>query len=88
MAKKGRFLALEDRILRKSKKGLDILLLLPQRGCIPNFQKFGSSDLEKMRYKRTNGQTEIIGPSGKIPGTKKKSRTLYEWDLPLTHEHL
>ena len=56
------------------KKGLDILLLLPQRGCIPNFRKFGSPDLEKMRYKRTDGRTdrtEIIGPSGKIPGTKK-----------------
>ena len=44
------------------KKGLDILLLL---GCIPNFRK---SDLEKMRYERTD-RTEIIGPSGKIPGT-------------------
>ena len=73
-AKNGRFLALQGRILRKSKKGLDILLLLPQRGCIPNFRKFGSSDLEKMRYGRTDGRTdgtEIIGPSGKIPGTNK-----------------
>ena len=71
-AKNGRFLDPQGRILRKSKKGLDILLPLPQRGCIPNFRKFGSSDLEKMRYKRTNGKTdgtEIIGPSGKIPGT-------------------
>ena len=70
------FLALEGRILQKSKKGSDILLLLPQRGCIPNFRKFGSSDLEKMRYKRTNGRTdgtEIIGPSGKIPGTNKRT---------------
>ena len=36
--------------------------------------KFGSSELEKTRYKlthqRTDG-TEIIGPSGKIPGTNK-----------------
>ena len=57
-AKNGRFLALQGRILQKSKKGLDILLLLPQRGCIPNFRKFGSSDLEKMRYGRTNGRTD------------------------------
>ena len=74
-AKNGRFLALQGRIFRKSKKGSDILLLSPQRGCIPNFRKFGSSDLEKMRYKRTDGRTdgtEIIGPSGKIPGTNKR----------------
>ena len=59
----------------KIKKGLNILLFFPQRGCVPNFRKFGPSDLEKMRYERTNGQTnkrtdgtEIIGPSGKILG--------------------
>ena len=57
-AKNGRFFTLEGRILQKSKKGLDILLLLPQRGCIPNFRKFGSSDLEKMRYKQTNKRTD------------------------------
>ena len=65
--------------MQKSKKGLDILLLLPQRGCIPNFRKFGSSDLEKMRYKRTDERTdgtEIIGPSGKIPGTNENFRKL------------
>merc|ERR1712148_112263 len=57
-AKNGRFLALQGRNLRKSKKGLDILLLLPQRGCILNFRKFGSSDLEKMRCERTDGRTD------------------------------
>ena len=65
--------------MQKSKKGLDILLLLPQRGCIPNFRKFGSSDLEKMRYERTDGRTdgtEIIGPSGKIPGTNNVNVSL------------
>ena len=65
---------LQGRILGKSNKGLDILLLLPQRGCIPYFRKFGSSDLEKMSYGQTDG-TEIIGPSGKIPWTKKKTST-------------
>ena len=71
-AKSGRFFGLGGPNFAKIKKGLDILLLLPQRGCIPNFRKFGSSDLEKMRYKKTNGQTdgtEIIGLSGKIPRT-------------------
>ena len=47
----------------KIKKGLDILLLFSQRGCVPNFRKFGSSDLEKMRYGRTderkNGRTGL-----------------------------
>ena len=63
--------------MRKSKKGLDIRLLLPHIGCIPNFRKIGKSDLEKMRYKQTNKRTdgtEIIGPSGKIPGTKNRVR--------------
>ena len=45
----------------KIKKSLDILLLLPQRGCIPNFRKFGSSpsDLEKALQtdKRTDDRT-------------------------------
>ena len=66
--------------MRKSKKGLNILLLLPQRGCTPNFRKFGSSDLEKMRYERTDERmdgTEIIGPSGKIPGTNNVHVFLY-----------
>ena len=39
------------------KKGLDILLLLPQRGWISNFRKFGTSHLEKMRYWQKDGRT-------------------------------
>ena len=77
MAKKGPKMVVfwppRAKFFENQKKGSDMLLLLPQRGCIPNFRKFGSSDLEKMRYERTDERTdgtEIIGPSGKIPGTK------------------
>ena len=73
-AKNCSFLAPQGRIFRKSKKGLDIFLLLPQRGCIPNFKKFGSSDLEKLRYERMDRRTngiKIIGLSGEIPGANK-----------------
>ena len=77
MAKKGPkmavFFALEGQILRNQNKALTFSYFYP-RGCIPNFRKFGSSDLEKMRYERTDKRTdgtEIIGPSGKIPGTNK-----------------
>ena len=44
--------------LYENKKRLGHSLTLTP-GCIPNFRKFGSSDLEKMRYGRTNERTGL-----------------------------
>ena len=74
-AKNCRFLALEGRILRKSKKGLDILLLFTQEKLYTKFQKIWLIWLRENALGtdgRTDGRmdgNEIIGPSRKIPGT-------------------
>ena len=58
------------------KKGLEILLLLPRRDYMPSFRKnwiirLGEKVLQTNRW--TNW-TEIIGFTGKIPGTKKSTK--------------
>ena len=70
----------------KNKKRLrHSLTFTPREAVYQISEKFGSSNLEKMRYERTNGQTdgtEIIGPSGKIPGTKNQLMIFYQSFLP------
>ena len=76
-----RFLALQGRILRKSKKWFGHSLTFTPERLYTKFQKIwlirlGENALQT--NKRTDG-TEIIGPSGKIPGTKKLMRRTSEY---------
>ena len=74
MAKKGPKMAVfwpwRAEFCNNQKKTWTFSYFYPREAVYQISEKFGSSDLEKMRYERTDG-TEIIGPFGKVPGTNK-----------------